>query len=161
MFQLHYLAGTLKSFETWNQASAGGSLTPSAGEHFNAYVLRPTGITDQYTVVYDSGTLTVPALANPGVSAIASFPVPDIAVQAGDVLAFYGAGVPVDTVQDLTCFTIRHLAAPSQGVDITVNSAEYPLFGQARTYSFAASVIDTVGRWRSRNCSQCYSLRWG
>ena len=35
-------AGTLNSFQTWNQANAAGSPTPSAGGLFHAYVLRPT-----------------------------------------------------------------------------------------------------------------------
>ena len=53
---------------------------------------------NQYTVVYDSGELTVPPLADPAVSEVATFPVaPAVAVQAGDVLGFYGQGIPVDT----------------------------------------------------------------
>ncbi len=61
-------AGTLNSFQTWNQANAAGSPTPSAGGLFHAYVLRPTATTNEYTVVYDSGLLTVPA---PGVAGVA------------------------------------------------------------------------------------------
>ncbi len=91
-------AGTLQSFQTWNQANAGSSPTPSAGGLFHAYVLRPTGTASQYTVVYDSGQLTVPALADPAVSEVATFPVsPAVDVQAGDVVGFYGQGIPVDT----------------------------------------------------------------
>ncbi|HEX2980298.1 MAG TPA: hypothetical protein VHO48_08545, partial [Anaerolineaceae bacterium] len=110
--------GTLKSFLTQNQASAAGSPTPSAGEHFNAYVLRPTGVANQYTVVFDSGTLTVPALANPTVSETAAFPVADVAIQAGDMLAFYGAGIPVDTGVGTDLYHHPVLAAPVQGATI-------------------------------------------
>ena len=53
-------AGTLQSFQTWNQTTPGSSPTPSAGNVFQAYVLRPTGVANQYTVVFDSGLLTVP-----------------------------------------------------------------------------------------------------
>ncbi len=50
-------AGTLTSFETWNQATAGSSPNASAGNLFHAYVLRPTGTPDQYTIIYDSREL--------------------------------------------------------------------------------------------------------
>ncbi len=88
--------GLLQSFQTWNQANQGTSPFPSAGNVFHAYVLRPTTGSD-YTVVFDSGLLTVPALADSAVSEIATFGVANLAVQAGDVLAFYGQGIPVDT----------------------------------------------------------------
>ena len=35
------------------------------GQAFHAYVLRPTGHANEYTVVFDSGLLTMPALADP------------------------------------------------------------------------------------------------
>ena len=90
-------AGTLNNFQTWNQASTGSSPTPSAGNLFHAYVLRPTAIANEFQVVYDSGELTVPALVDPAVSELATFPVvPGVAVQAGDVIAFYGEGIPFD-----------------------------------------------------------------
>src|SRR6476661_2144771 len=67
-------AGTLQSFQTWNQAEAGASPTPSAGGLFHAYVLRPLATANQYQVVFDSGLLTVPQLANTAVSEVATFP---------------------------------------------------------------------------------------
>ena len=71
---------------------------PSAGGLFHAYVLRPTGTPSQYTVVYDSGRAHRSPLADPSVSEVATFPVaPAVAVQAGDVIGFYGQGIPVDT----------------------------------------------------------------
>lgn len=53
-------AGFLESFQSWNQATAGGSFAASAGLQFHAYVLRPTGNPDEYLVFFDSGLLTVP-----------------------------------------------------------------------------------------------------
>ncbi len=89
--------GTLTEFLSWNQASQGDSLTASAGNTFIAYVLRPTGTPNQYTVVYSSETLTVPPLSDPAVSERIAYPVGMVEVQAGDVIAFYGAGIPYDT----------------------------------------------------------------
>jgi hypothetical protein len=62
---------------------------------FHAYVLHPTGVANQYTVIYDSGLLTMPALTVPTVPEVATFPVSSaVAVQAGDVIAYYGESVP-------------------------------------------------------------------
>ncbi|HXV34457.1 MAG TPA: multicopper oxidase domain-containing protein [Gaiellaceae bacterium] len=137
--------GLVQSFETWNQALAGGSSGPSAGRSFHAYILRPTGTANQYDVVFDSGQFTVPALADPAVSEVASFPVPDIAVQAGDLLAFHGQGVPLDIGTGTDTISYPAPNAPLQGTTITLDSAEFPLFVQARTYSFRAQVLDLSG----------------
>jgi FtsP/CotA-like multicopper oxidase with cupredoxin domain len=135
--------GTLLTFQTLNQAAAGSSPTPSAGQTFNAYVLRPTGTPNEYQVILDSGTLTVPALADPAVSEIATYDVTDTTIQAGDVLAFYGAGIPVDIVETgADLFSYPAGAPPIQGTTLTVGGAQFPLYGQARTYSFGAEVID-------------------
>ena len=76
--------GTLSAFQTWNQALAAGSPTPSAGKDFRAYVLRP--VADNYTVVYASGLLTVPPLTTAGVSEVATYAMPNVPLLAGDVL---------------------------------------------------------------------------
>jgi FtsP/CotA-like multicopper oxidase with cupredoxin domain len=136
-------AGTLTEFMSWNQATAGGSPAPSAGNTFHAYVLRPTGVADEYLVVADSGLQTVPALADPAVSEIATYDVTDIPVAAGDVIGFYGAGIPVDTLTGADIFSFPAPTAPVEGATLTVGSPDFPLYGQAREYSFAASVIDT------------------
>ena len=45
-------------------------------------------------MIYDSGLLTMPALTVPTVPEVATFPVSAaVAVQAGDVIAYYGEGV--------------------------------------------------------------------
>ncbi len=160
--------GTLTEFLSWNQAAASGSPTPSlgsgptasaeasqtaAGNTFVAYVLRPTGTPNQYTVVYSSETLTVPPLADPAVSERVAYPVGKVEVQAGDVLAFYGAGIPYDTDAGAEISgagaDIASYVAPdalAQGATITVGDpATFPLVPEARTYSFAASVIDSGG----------------
>ncbi|ABS27304.1 multicopper oxidase type 2 [Anaeromyxobacter sp. Fw109-5] len=138
--------GLIQSFQTWNQATAGASPTPSAGGVFHAYVLRPTGIPNEYTVAFDSGTLTVPALADPTVGEVAKFDmVGGIGVQAGDLLAFYGQGIPVDTSSGSDVLSYPAPTAPLQGATITLGSLEYPIYPQARTYSFAAEVVDLSG----------------
>jgi hypothetical protein len=135
--------GVLTSFQILNQAAAGGSPTPSAGQSFNAYILKPTGNPDEYEVVFDSGTLQVPILQDPSISEIATFDVPDIEVEGGYVLAFYGAGIPVDIVDTgADLFSYPAPNPPVQGETITVGGAEFPLFGQARTYSFGAQILD-------------------
>ncbi len=137
--------GMIQSFQTWNQATRGASPFPSAGNVFHAYVLRPTGNANEYTVVFDSGLLTVPALANPAVSEVATFGVANLAVQAGDRLAFYGQGIPVDTGagDDLVHYPA---VQPLQNTNITLGSTDYPVLPQARTYSFGAQVLDLSGQ---------------
>ncbi|MFZ5796786.1 MAG: multicopper oxidase domain-containing protein [Thermodesulfobacteriota bacterium] len=138
--------GMLQSFQVWNQASPGGSPFPSAGNVFHAYVLRPTGVPGEYTVVFDSGLLTLPALADPAISEIATFGVANLAVQAGDVLAFYGQGIPVDTGVGSDVLAYPAPTPPLQDSTITLGNAEYPIFPQARTYSFGAQVLDLSGQ---------------
>ncbi|WP_202613549.1 multicopper oxidase domain-containing protein [Ornithinimicrobium cerasi] len=137
-------AGMLTAFETWNQAGAGQSDFPSAGNVFHAYVLRPTGVANEFTVMFDSGPLAVPALADPAVSEKAVFGVANLPVQPGDRLAFYGQGIPVDTG---TGTDVLHYPAaqPLQDSAITLGSTDYPVYPQLRTYSFGAQVQDTSG----------------
>ena len=135
-------AGTLKSFQTWNQAVAGGSNTPSAGNAFHAYVLRPTSVANEFQVVFDSGTLTIPVLADSAVSELATFPVADVPVQAGDVVAFYGQGIPMDLGSGGDVISYPAPAAPVQGNAITLGGVEYPTYPEARTYSFGVQVLD-------------------
>jgi len=137
-------AGTLTGFLTLNQASAGGSPFPSAGQVFNAYVLRPVAA-NEYLVVFNSGTLTVPALQDPSISEIVTFPVGDVAVQQGDVIGFYGSGIPLDVGSGADILSYPAPTAPAQGGTVVLGSAEYPVYPEARTYSFSANVIDNSG----------------
>ena len=134
-------AGTLTEFLSWNQATPGLSDSPSAGKTFTAYVLRPT-VTNQYSVVYASDLKTVPPLTGT-VSEQVAYPVnPGVAVQAGDVLAFYGSGIPTDTGVGTDILSFTAPTAPIQGDTVELGSAGYPVVPQNRTYSFAATVLD-------------------
>ncbi|HLF90907.1 MAG TPA: hypothetical protein VI451_18335, partial [Anaerolineales bacterium] len=137
--------GMIQSFQTWNQANPAGSPFASAGNVFHAYVLRPTANPNEYTVVFDSGLLTVPALTVPGESEVATFGVANLAVQAGDLLAFYGQGIPVDTGSGSDVLNYPAVQ-PLQDTTITLGSADYPIFPQPRTYSFEAQVLDLSGQ---------------
>jgi FtsP/CotA-like multicopper oxidase with cupredoxin domain len=126
-------AGTLKDFRTYvqNDPTFG-----SPGNTFNAYVLRPTANVDEYSVVYDSGPKLVPAQAN----GVKTWPVAgSIAVQAGDVIAFYGQGIPLDvTGTDVVAYPSP--AAPPATGTFLVGGVDFPLIAP-RTYSFAATIV--------------------
>jgi FtsP/CotA-like multicopper oxidase with cupredoxin domain len=129
-------AGTLRNFQTLDQPGSGTN-------SFHAYILRPTGVANQYTVVFDSGPLTVPAVAS---NSVRTYSVTPFNVLANDVAAFYGQGIPIDigVGTDIVCYPAP--AAPTAGSIITVGGAGYPLFVQPRTYSFSATVsVVTVG----------------
>jgi FtsP/CotA-like multicopper oxidase with cupredoxin domain len=132
-------AGTLQSFKYWNQGAVGG--------RFHAYVLRPTGgVPNKYTVIYDSGVQTVPALGTPG-GEVVTVPVsPAVTVAADDVIGLYGSGIPF-TVVGAPNDTMSYPApvAPAQGSVMTLGvDPGFPVFPQNRTYSFAASVATTI-----------------
>jgi Putative Ig domain/Fibronectin type III domain len=134
-------AGTLQDFQTWNQGTTGGSPTTSAGNVFHAYVLRPTGVPNGYTVIYDSGARTVPVPTVPG-GEVATFPVsPAVAVNAGDVIGFYGQGVPLDAGVGTDTFSMPAPVAPVLNNTLTLGvDPGFPIYPQPRTYSFAATV---------------------
>ena len=120
--------GLLTGFQTYNQAP---------GSTFHAYVLRPTANTDEYTVVFDSGALTTPTTTG-----VATFPVANLAVQAGDRIAHYGQGIPYTGGSGADSIFYPTSAVPAQDSTITLGSTPYPSFtSQARTYSFAATII--------------------
>ncbi len=103
----------------------------------------PTGTQNAYKVIFDSGTLTVPASSNPA-GEVETFPVPDIAVQTGDVIGFYGQGIPLHTSgADILSFPAP--TPPLTDATITLGDPGYPIYPQTRTYSFAASVVDLSG----------------
>ncbi|WP_404390917.1 multicopper oxidase domain-containing protein [Humibacillus xanthopallidus] len=121
--------GLLTGFQTFVQAG-------SESKSFHAYVLRPTGTANQYSVLFDSGALTTPT--TPGV---ATFGVSNLAVQAGDRIAHYGQGIPFTGGSGTDSIYYPTSAVPLQGSDVTLGAAPYPAFTQARTYSFAASIV--------------------
>ena len=132
--------GLLTSFRVWNQASA-ASGSPSAGKTFHAYVLRPTGTANEYSVEFDSGLLTMPVLADANVSEVSTFAVANLAVQAGDRLAFYGQGIPLDDATGTDAVYYPSAQSPLQGASVTLPSADFPAYPNTRTYSFAASIV--------------------
>ncbi len=125
-------AGTLLNFQTYTQ-----NLPPlgSPGNTFNAYVLRPTVNPNEYTIVFDSGPLLVPAEAD----GVHTWPVAGSpAVAAGDVIAFYGQGIPLDITAGTDVVAYPAPTAPTN--PFVVGGAGFPLLGGTRTYSFAANV---------------------
>ncbi len=135
--------GMIQEFQTWNQADAGSSSSPSAGATFHAYVLRPGTTAGEFSVVFDSGQQAVPALTDATVSEPASFPVANLAVQAGDRLAFYGRGIPFDAAAGDSVY-YPSPSGPLQGSTIALGATPFPTLTQDRTYSFAAQVLDTT-----------------
>ena len=137
-------SGIVQEIQYFNQATAGSSPNPSAGNLFHAYILHPTGTANEYNVVWDSGELTVPDTLDP-VGEIVSIPVnPGLAVTTGDVLAFYGQGIPVDVGGGTDILSYPAPLAPVKDSTITVAAGDpgYPIFSQDRIYSIAAKVLD-------------------
>jgi FtsP/CotA-like multicopper oxidase with cupredoxin domain len=132
--------GLLTGFRVWNQANADPALA-SAGKSFHAYVMRPTGTANEYSVVFDSGQVSMPALTDPGVSELATFGVANLAVRAGDRLAFYGQGIPLDDATGTDAVFYPSPQSPLQGSLVTLPSTGFPAYPNARTYSFAATVV--------------------
>ena len=134
--------GILTEFQTYNQPGSGPNM-------FHAYVLRPTGIPNQYNVVFDSGLLTVPALPAGNTGRVEKFPVGPIPVQAGDLIAHYGQGIPLDIGLGAGVDVVFHPAntTPTIGttIDVIAGDATFPLCDitlcSDRTYSIAATVI--------------------
>jgi Putative Ig domain/Fibronectin type III domain len=139
-------AGALLNFKVWNQGTSAGPV-PSAGNVLHAYVLHPTGVANQYTVIYDSGLLTMPALTVPTVPEVATFPVSAaVAVQAGDVIAYYGEGVPFSYVAgtaDTTSYPAPTAPALSSTMTLGVDPG-FPILPVTQAHSFAATVAPTA-----------------
>ena len=112
-------AGTLTNFQTFVQNAPVSGL-PSPGNTFNAYVLHPTGNLNEYSIVFDSGPQLVPSMSD----GVATFPVSGSpAVAAGDLLAFYGQGIPLDVVgSDLVAYPVA--TAPTGTVHDGLPSAD-------------------------------------
>ncbi len=136
-------AGNLSEFKVWNQAGA----TASAGNVFHAYVLRPTGTPNDYTVVFDSGALTVPALSGGAgpTGEVATFAVGPVAVLTGDIIGWYGQGIPLDTGvgPDVIAYPGPG-TAPVLNDPITMGAGSFPIYAEARTYSLAATVTPSA-----------------
>ena len=135
-------SGVVQGIQYFNQATTGGSPTPSVGNLFHAYVLQPTGLAGEYTVAWDSGELIVPATADP-VGVVETIPV-NIPVLMGDAIAFYGEGIPVDVGGGTDILSTPANTLPTVGSTITVAVGDpaFPIYSTDRTYSFAALFLD-------------------
>jgi hypothetical protein len=130
--------GTLDGFATWDQVDPGGSPFPSAGNTLTAYILRPTGNPNQFTEVFNSGLLTIPPVSS---SQVATFLVSPFQTHAGDIIAFYGQGVPVDITSAGTDILIYPAGSPpGLNATFTLGTPEFPIYPQSRLYSFDAIV---------------------
>jgi len=126
-------AGLLQSFQYWNQGAAGNL--------FHAYVLRPTGVPNKYTVIYESGLQTVPVPTSPAGEVATVAVSPSVAVAAGDVIAFYGEGIPLDVNVGTDQLIYPAPVAPALNSTMTLGvDSGFPIYPQNRTYSFAATV---------------------
>ena len=137
-------SGVVQEIQYFNQATAGSSPNPSAGNLLHAYILHPTGIANEYTVMWDSGELTVPVAVDPVGDIVSILVNPGVAVTTGDMIAFYGQGVPVDVGGGADILSYPAPLAPAQGSNITVAAGDpnYPIYSQDRIYSIAAQVLD-------------------
>ena len=135
------IAGTVDAVEVFGQGST---------NTFNFYVLRNTGTKDQYEVVYDSGTI---APSGTGVQSL-SFPNGPVDVQAGDVFAHYGRGIPFSGGTQAGAINPQGIyfsapAAPAEGNNIQLASAAFPLRNDlSRDYASAVrlgGIVEQVG----------------
>jgi FtsP/CotA-like multicopper oxidase with cupredoxin domain len=127
-------AGQLFQIQTYAMVGSGPTT-------FNAYILRPTGVANQYTVVFDSGPLAVPAVTS---GQILTFPVGPFSVLPGDQFAFTGTGIAFDQIgkgPGTDIMVYPYTAKPDAGATITLGGAGYPiLISKGLTFSFSASV---------------------
>jgi Ca2+-binding RTX toxin-like protein len=140
-------AGTLNQFRIWNQAGPDELGNASAGKVFHAYVLRPVTGTNKYTVAFDSGALTVPALSGGAgpTGEVVTFTTAAFTVQPGDLIGWYGQGIPldIDTGTDTIAFP-GPATAPAAGTTFTLGLGAFPVYPQARAYSIAATITPTA-----------------
>lgn len=135
-------AGTVDSVDIFFQNAA----TP-----FNFYVLRPTATKNNYDVIYDSGAI-IPA-GTPNTAVSLALPNGPVNVQAGDLFAHYGRGIPYSDNNAINAVNPQLIyfsspAAPVQGNTISLASPAFPLSGFNRDYAIAVnvpSVLEQVG----------------
>jgi hypothetical protein len=128
--------GTLQNILVWGQTIGTSS---GIGESFDAYVLRPVGETN-FLVMTNTGYLTVTTI---GVNTYAA---PPFSLQAGDLIAHYGRGIPLsigthgpssvyDTGAGLP------IPMPVVGQIISLPGPDYPLYNDnGRNYAMAIRV---------------------
>jgi len=105
---------------------------------FHVYILRPTGTPGEYDVIYDSGAID--PLGDAGTVQTYALPDGGVGVEAGDLIAHHGRGIPYDQPGGEIFFWPVN-TPPSEGSTITLPSAGFPPFSTPRTYSLAVTVI--------------------
>ena len=110
------------NYPTWPHDGIAYILHPLGGGVY--HVLSATTFTNTVASSEDQGTKYIP-LSTP------------VAVQAGDLIASGGCGVPYDTGLDTGFYpcSITHLTA---GADYTIPGTSFPAGGFSRNYAFAA-----------------------
>ena len=108
-----------------------------ADYNFHVYVLRATGNTDEYDVLYDSGIMSPVGQTGQ----VQTYPLPGgpIEVQVGDLLAHYGRGIPYAQGSGETLFYPVD-PPPGAGDTITLYTSDFPAYSQPRTYSLAVTL---------------------
>ena len=131
-------AGTIQDIVSWGEDSGAG--IPGVGETFHAYVLRPTGA--NFQVMTDSGALTV---ANIGANFFAVTP---FSLEAGDLIAHYGRGIPLTTVLNgpsRAYYNGSVLPMPTVGDFLQLPGPNYPLYSDGgRDYAIAVNIGSRV-----------------
>ena len=112
---------------------------------FRMLQLRPTGSPNQYTLLYDSGSITPPGTLN----TVVTIPLPGgpVAAQTGDLFAHYGHGIPYSTAGGLNAdnphaiyYSVNPASIPTVGGTITLGSSGFPLTGYIRDYAWAVNM---------------------
>jgi hypothetical protein len=138
-FQTNHLfsqAGSVDSFTFFR-----GTLAGNPPYEFAALIVRPTGNADEYSVIFDSGTLdlTQSPLNTVGVQVVNFSP---IAIQTGDIIASWGRGVAFDLGTGTGGSTTNFNDGTEFGTlkpsgTFTAPSAGYPALNQERQYALA------------------------
>lgn len=128
------VAGNLTAFKTWEQSGSGPNT-------FHAYVLRPTGLPNEFSVVYDSGVLSVAGVT----AGLRTFTLASpFAVLDGDLIAHYGQGIPFDsTGTDTTLISAVTPTAPALN-QVFTTGVEYTDTLLTSTYSISATITVAV-----------------
>lgn len=101
----------------------------AASNTFNFYQLRPTATPNQYTVIYNSGTIVPTGTVN--TASTLAFPNGPTNVLPGDIFAHYGRGIPYSdaggtNATQMTPIYYPSGSAPVVASNITLGSGSFP-----------------------------------
>lgn len=125
-------SGVVDSFSYFS-----GTLPPGTPPfELHAYVFRPTGNANEYSIVFDSGAITAPAD-----NTVHTQPITPVTVQPGDVIGHHGRGVGFDidtTGEDTWFYNGSEFATPAPTGTFTAPGPNYTLGGAgSREYALA------------------------